>query len=183
MSKEQEDIVSKIKNWQKVLRDSATGPLMIAQEVVAGEESWDMKANKGVSYSSALERALGKGRDLSFFRRRAYAVNRLGGMRNARMFHHQAAVWFHSKVPREKTEMALKICADQFNRNHSCPLAQNTLFRILGQVCGIPPKTRIHHCVSCEEKDKQLAELQAKVETLEEDRQEKQRAQHSPKPL
>jgi hypothetical protein len=150
-------------NWKTAMRNSATGPLTIACEVVENENKWDPKHKDtgGLSYTAALERALGDGHGLRFFRSRANAVNALGGMRNAVMFHHAAAVWLTGKLRAEKLEQAITILATTFNQRHQCPMMTSTVVRVTRDLCGYRPRTRI---VS---EPEEIARLRQRIADLE----------------
>lgn len=154
------------KRWREAMRDTATGPLRIAGEVRAKSLEWDPAQHDGLSFSNALTMALGAGHDQSFFLRRANAVDMLGGFRVARMFDHEAAKWLTGKAQNEKLAACVKLCASEFNRKHECPLPVSTVRRVTGQLLGLRPKTRIHHCAECVAKARALEELQAEVEAL-----------------
>ena len=150
-------------NWKTAMRNSATGPLTIACEVVENESQWDPKHEDtgGLSYTAALERALGDGHGLRFFRSRANAVKALGGMRNAVMFHHNAAVWLTGKLRDEKLEQALAILGTTFNQRHQCPMMTSTVVRVTRDLCGYRPRTRI---VS---ESEEVARLRQRIAELE----------------
>ncbi len=80
--------------FKAALRDSDTGPLVIAQEVMRIEERWpEYKEEAGdIECTTWLARELGPGRDFAFFQRRAKAVEKLGESCR-RKLHHEVAVW------------------------------------------------------------------------------------------
>jgi hypothetical protein len=157
-------------SWRKQLKDGALGPLLIAQDVVAASEDWDPKEHDGLTYSGALRRALGEGRDMGFFRSRSQAVKMLGGMRVAHMLDHQAAVWLTRKAQDSKLSLAIREAADAYNRNHRCPLTKKQVITATRSVFGVRVKTRVHEgCALCDSKDKMIEELSVKLRLTEQE--------------
>lgn len=129
--------------WRLALKDSAVGPLLIAEDVMKHEAAWIPKENGGRSYSGALEDVLGDGKGRRFFNIRALAAKALAPFRAARMFEHTAAVWLTAKATNGALEEAVKRCAIAFNHNHQCPLTTPQVFRVTKEVLGYRPKQRI----------------------------------------
>ena len=154
--------------WKEALRNGATGPLRIAQEVVAANDKWDAEKHNGTSFTSELRRALGRGRGLPFFHVRALAVDALGGLRDACMFEHNAAVWLAKAASNGKLAEAKRLSAIAFNRNLRSPLTFAQVERATRGLLG-RTKVRVHtDCVGCVARDKELAELRAMVEEASE---------------
>lgn len=85
--------------------NAATGPLIIAADVMAVAESWELyeEEAKGLSCDGWLKKNIGRGRGLAFFARRYRAVKFIGEDAR-RWLHHDAAVWIAQKVPADQCE-------------------------------------------------------------------------------
>ena len=133
----------KVSKWKEALKDAAVGPLIVAPEVVEMAADWDPKENDDWSFSKTLEWALGDGKNFRFFQLRNAAVAAMGGMRDARMFDHQAAVWITGKAQNGKLTEALRVCGAAYNCNHKVPLTTSQVKRACRELLGARPKTRI----------------------------------------
>lgn len=160
----QDAFKEKFSGWRKTLRDSALGPLRVAEEIMAASVDWDPDANDGKSYSAALETALGDGKGSRYFRVRAAAVAAMGGMKSAKLFDHLAAVWLYNKARDEKLAKAILICGQAYNENHSVPLTVPQVKRATRELFGW--KTRVAtsgHCASCAAKDVEIQRLEEEL--------------------
>lgn len=85
---------------RKAMSNAATGPLLVAAEVMAISEDWDSyeAEAEGLSCSAWLRKFLGRGHNLAFFEVRARAVEILGEDVR-RWMHHDAAKWCANIVP------------------------------------------------------------------------------------
>jgi len=160
---------ARMTKWKEALKDAAVGPLIVAPEIVEASLEWDPKKNDGRSFSGALEDALGAGKNLRFFKLRALAVKAIGGMRDARMFEHHAAVWLIGKASDGALTAAVKECAIAYNQNHSVPLMAGQVRRVCADLLGVRPRTRISDSAALLAEIARLkAELAARDEELEE---------------
>ena len=161
--KQDEGFKGKFRAWRKTLRDASLGPLLVADEVVAYAEQWDSEKNNGMSYSAALEEALGDGKGVRYFRIRSAAVKAMGGMKSAKLFDHLAAVWLYNKARGEKLNEAILLCGFAYNENHSVPLTAAQVRRATRDIFGWK-KTRVHTaCTSCEAKDAEIQRLEEEL--------------------
>ena len=109
--------------WRRSLKDAATGPLVIAVEVIAITDDWESyrKDSGGLTASAFLRRELGGGRDRAFFERRADAVTKLGEAVR-RTMHHEVAVWVAQNFSGLEARRVAKALTDSFVRNNKNPL-------------------------------------------------------------
>lgn len=153
---ERQDLNDRIGRWRRALADAATGPLIIAEEIVRMAERWeDFKdAADGLDCSAFLRKHLGKGRGLPFFKERATAVARLGEAVR-RTVHHEVAVWASRNIPPDLIEpckLELMRGAKEQNGNPlTLQQAKTRLREILGKRT---PRKR--ECERCKELEEQL---------------------------
>jgi hypothetical protein len=99
--------------FRKAMSDSATGPLRVAEEVMAIANEWDRYADEadGLSCTAWLSKNIGKGCGLAFFKRRFDSVEALGEDVR-RWMHHDAAVWVAQRVPAPQRKMVKEALYD-----------------------------------------------------------------------
>jgi hypothetical protein len=149
-----EDLATKGRRWRKAMSDAATGPLQIAKEVVALDESWPVykKEADGKSLTGWLRLTLGRGRGLFFFKSRAYAVELLGPS-VARTFHHEVAVWVANNVDKDSRESAVWALLRATQENGRVPLTIKQAQLVVGKLLGrrALPRASCPRCTQLEE--------------------------------
>lgn len=145
------------KRWRQSLTDAATGPLIVAKEIVELCQHWERHQEDagGLTASAFLRRELGGGRDLAFFNRRVQAIAKLG--EDIRRFmHHDVAVWVANNFEGEDLLKVKRAIFFATKRSAPLSLAQSRAiaFKITNQHTEKKPRV----CASCEE----LKELLAK---------------------
>lgn len=97
----------KLAEWRKALNDSACGPNVIAADVVAVADNWSLyKADAGGLTANQFCRKFLE-MHVSFFTRRANAMERFG-YEARRSIHHEVAVWVCALVHDELTFERIK---------------------------------------------------------------------------
>lgn len=125
-----------IKQWRSSLNDSASGPLLVAENVVDIAKKWEeyKKDANGKECSSFLKTYLGK--DLSFFIRRQRAIEVLGKTCKE-MLHHEAAVWLSTRTAQQnEIENVMRLLQKQYGANNSNVLSESTVKRIAVDAIG-----------------------------------------------
>jgi hypothetical protein len=152
-----------LSSWRRALTEGATGPLVIAREVVEISERWDDYREEvgGLTVSAFLRRELGRGRDLAFFRRRARAVERLGEDVR-RVLHHEVAVWIDQNFEGEESARAawgLRMATKKDHHGVPFSLAQAKpiVLKLLGRKTEKVPRT-CERCALLEEENRILRE-------------------------
>ncbi len=139
--------------WKRALSDAASGPLIIAAEVLAVAERWDdYKAEAGGSTCPAFLRdRLGAGRDLAFFMRRADAVARLGE-HTRRTWDHEAAVWASQVTKDDVTRARVVKAVDAYRveKNNGNPLTLAQVRDVAKPILGRSTAKSARHCERCD---------------------------------
>jgi hypothetical protein len=150
-----------IAKWRAALTDAATGPLVVAAEVVKLAEDWPAYQEEagGATATQWLRSTLGKGQGLPWFARRHEAVKKLGEACR-RTWHHEAAVWAAENVGDDVSLRRLKDAVhDAYVANGRNPLTEPQVRGVAAKVLGRAKRGRV--CKGC-------AEARARVALLEE---------------
>lgn len=143
-----DDLAQKVSRWSAAMRSADTGPLVIAQEVVAVVDSWDVYKHEAgdITAQSWLEaKVFRPGLGTRFWRTRARAVEHLGEAVR-RTMHHEAAVWVVESVP-EDQRSALVFRVHQESKRISAPVPRSTVQRLYRAMAGVKPKPKT--CGEC----------------------------------
>lgn len=151
--------------WAGALRDSVTGPLAIAAEVVAVAKRWDehyRASAGGASCSSFLTSKLGAGRNLAYFTRRAEAVASLGE-HTRRTWDHEAAVWATQATRDDlaRARMVRAVEAYRVGGNHGVPLSLHQVQAVAETILGEGKPKATRKCARCARCDRMAAALLA----------------------
>ena len=125
--------------WASQLKTSASGPLLIAEEVVGVGERWEEYAGEsgGLSFTGFLRRACGAGYTLAYFRRRADAAKKIGRNMAGSLDHH-VAVWILGHVPEDQL-FRVKSELDRLRKeNHGNPITMSQARPRLTALLGLP---------------------------------------------
>lgn len=152
-----ETLTNKIGRWKRALSDAATGPLVIAPEVVALADNWEAIKEEagGLSCTAYLRSKLHPGRDLAFFRRRAEAVAKLGEA-SRRTLHHDVAVWVANQVPDNLLDAVKLELIRGAKEQNGHPLVMSQARARLKQLIGSTARKK-RECQRCKELEKLLA--------------------------
>ena len=145
-----ESLTQQIGRWRKEMADGATGPLVIASEVVALSKKWeDLRAQaEGKDLTTWLRAALGPGKGLGYFRKRHEAVKRLGEAIR-RTIHHEAAIWLADEVSDLHWPLVKQHCFAAHRKNNKNPVTKAQAIKIVAAVTGKKPIAKV--CSRCEE--------------------------------
>lgn len=152
----QERLAERAARWRRALADSATGPLIIASEIVKLAEDWESHKTEadGLSCTSWLRATLGRGRSLAWFARRHAAVVTLGEACR-RTMHHEVACYVAQNVTAEHRDavrlMLMRECKAQNGNPLSIAQAKLKIAQFIGVVrvprCAVA-------CTRCAELEK-----------------------------
>jgi hypothetical protein len=137
--KEAESLAARAGRWRKALADSATGPLIIASEIVQLADEWadHQSETDGLSCTSWLRATLGRGRSLAWFATRHAAVATLGEACR-RTIHHEVACYVARNVPGESRDavrlMLMRECKAQNNNPLTMAQARRKIEALIGRV-------------------------------------------------
>ena len=162
---------------RKALSDSATGPLVIAAEIVQLSEAWDQvpdpvpvtsgsSAMQAERAASLREQAGGSSCDawvrakvapggLAFFTARHKAIERIGEAAR-RTVHHEVAVWVDRHVSDAQLGEVKQALMRGAKAQNGSPLTKAQAMRVLAKLLGLKPKA--HGCSRCEQLEKVLRE-------------------------
>jgi hypothetical protein len=151
-----ENLDAKLGRWRRALADAATGPLLIASEVVSLASHWETVKEEagGLDCTAFLRHHLGPGRGLAYFAARHDAVKALGEA-SRRTMHHEVAVWISRTVPEQymqQVKLALMRGAREQNGNPlTLQQAKPRVYEITGK-----PARKPKACGRCAELEKLL---------------------------
>lgn len=158
------DLKTKARSIREQLRDSASGPLFVAVEVVALSESWDKYAAEagGLTCTQWLRAEIHPDQGIGWYKARARAYEAFGKAVASRL-HHEAAVWAVNNVPDTYIEKLKFAICTLYRDNGSMYVTVGQVRKIGRAIMGLreslKPITRA--CATCEE-------LEARIERLEE---------------
>lgn len=145
----QPKLTEKVSVWRKALLDEATGPNVIAHDVMRLAEQWDEYRDEagGVDCTTWLRTTLRPGLGVSFWQARVHAIETLGRAAITRI-HHQVAVrvvrTVRDAAKREEVKMALLQGA---RSQHGTPLAPAQAYRVIAGIIG--KRARKTECQRC----------------------------------
>lgn len=137
-----------IRRIQQALRDSATGPLVVASDVVKLAENWEEHRAEcyGLDATSAFKKYLGF--PLSFFQVRDRAVRWLGESVR-RWMHHELAVWLIGGImpPGQYDTARTALLLEYKRRGSRSALTKAQARPIVYEVVGhVPATATCHEC-------------------------------------
>jgi len=148
-------LAERVVRWNQIMRQEATGPLLIAPEVVEVIDSWDSLSAQagGVSVGAWLKGVFGhSGRNTKYWRDRFDAVASLD-VRNdrsvARTMHHLAAVWLAGMPADGSRKKVLQevyvLCRSQKHE----PVTLHQVKRVYYEIVGKPARAPKKECGEC----------------------------------
>ena len=143
--------------WKKAADDAATGPLIVAQEIVELGKEWKAyrKEAGGLRYTAFLKRYVGH--PLCFFKARAEAVEILGEAAR-RYIHHDVAQWIVGCVTEEYLEEVKQMLHRESAARGGHPLtaaqAKPLVIKIIGKSTAKPKRCR--RCAALEARIREL---------------------------
>lgn len=155
-------LATRARRLKQAMQDSASGPLLVAQEIVAIAANWSSYREEagGVSCSSWCEKIFGQ--NLAFFQRRYEAVRRLGED-SRRTWHHLAAVWACGQTDDDLALQRLHrlVLRARLDNGHNA-LSAGQVQRLAPQVFGkVDPKPVV--CARCKRLEEFIREKGLKV--------------------
>lgn len=160
-----QDLANRIAYIKKQMADGATGPLRVAERVVALSDEWESQWRGALEsdedFRTWLRRQLGRGRDLAWFVVRRDAVRSIG--RLATCFHHEAAVWLHQRGLDAASLDKVAKAAYAFAKNQGDnPLSKTQALRVYAEVLGSAPRQAraTRPCGECAGRDALVEMLQ-----------------------
>lgn len=158
-----ESLADRANRLRKPLQDAASGPLVIAGEVMAIIENWaDYKDEAGgIEASAWVRQTFGRHVNVPWFARRRAAVQAIGEHAR-RVWHHEAAVWASEHLSAEELRAVDAAVLRSTKSNGGVPLVRSTVQRLASKQAKVDrirkaPRT----CASC-------AALKARCLLLEE---------------
>jgi len=146
-----ESLKVRAKRWSAAVKDRATGPLVVAREIVEVVDRWEhyQQQAEGKSAAQWLKVVFGKHHKMgpAYWRRRARAVDLLGESCR-RTVHHEVAVWITHKVSGEDLAKARKALIAGCRRNGGIPLNMSAAKPIIYDLFGWVPQ--VTTCKRCE---------------------------------
>jgi len=155
-----EDLGQRARRWKRALADSATGPLIIAPEIVDLAEHWEQyKAEAGGQSCTAwLQSVLTRGQNYAYFYARHRAVERLGEA-SRRTMHHEVAVYVTNNVQDQYIDavklMLMRECKAQNGNPLTLAQAKPRIHEITGHAAQ---KREAKGCDRCMELEAKLKE-------------------------
>jgi hypothetical protein len=150
------------KRWKAAMKHAATGPLVIAQEIVRVGRQWELvqpvtgksyrEEAGGLSCTTWLQEVFGVGHGLGFFERRQRAVERFGEAIR-RTVHHDVAKWLLKRVSdKSKDKEVVEMLIREYYANNGNPLSlgQATL-RVAVLLGDKAPRAKKDECKRCKE--------------------------------
>lgn len=153
----QDTLEHKARRWQKALADAATGPLIVAAEIVTLSENWAGYRGEagGRDCTTWLRDTLGRGKSLAWFTQRHNAVEALGEA-SRRMMHHEVAVWVSRNVPPEFYAPVKFMLRREQRENGGNPLTLRQAKPRILRVMGATAAPNAKQCGRCKELEAQL---------------------------
>lgn len=153
-----ENLVQKASRWKRALADAATGPLIIAGEIVELCNNWDAYKEEadGLSASAWLRQVCGAGRGQAWFYSRHRAVERLGEACR-RTMHHEVAVWITNHVTDCHLDEVKLMLMRECKANGGNPLTTPQAIRRIRKITG-KSEPRRRECDRCQLLEKILAD-------------------------
>jgi hypothetical protein len=150
MVKEKEPLKARTKRWKKVMLDAATGPLIIAGEVVELANEWENHRDGagGIDCTTWLRTVFGRGKGLGWFRHRHEAVVQLGEAIR-RTIHHDVAIWVMNQVPQNLQKKVVKMLTLECRDNGNNPITYQIAIPLIREQTGKAIKQRKRTCKRC----------------------------------
>lgn len=153
------------KRLAKAVSGSATGPLLVAQEIVGMSEVWDERWRAeadGLDCTSWLSGLFAnKAKGLTYWKKRARAVERLGEAIR-RTLDHEVAAWMIEAIPDAQLDAAKLVLMRRCKQLRGIPLSktQATIaLRAAGLLSGAKHKT----CSRCEQLERAMREAGVEI--------------------
>lgn len=149
------------KRLRATMNASASGPLMVAGEVVEIAANWDNFRSEadGKDCTTWLRSEVGPGCGLPFFEARHRATVALG-RQNAQRLHHEAAVWLVGNVPEQYRLPVMSDCHKLYRdpkRNNGACVTRAQMKRIADKVMERVPQHRV--CERCKRLEEQVRQM------------------------
>lgn len=158
-----ETLADKAARLRKPFQDAASGPLIVAGDVMAIVENWSEYKEEagGIEASSWVRQTFGRQVNIRWFQRRREAVRRIGEHAR-RTWHHDAAVWAAEHLD----EGALRSLDGNVLRstksNGGVPLVKSAVQRLAGIT---QPRAKSlqakNECASCQSLEARCVELES----------------------
>lgn len=153
-----EPLLARASRWRSALADAATGPLVIASEVMQLAADWESVREEaaGLDCTTWLRKQFGAGNSLAWFEVRARAVEKLGEACR-RTIHHSVAVWVANNVPEGHVQAVKLMLMREAKANGGNPLTLRMAQPRVREITGrSEPKKKT--CARCQELEKLLLE-------------------------
>ena len=154
-----ESLSTRARRWRSALTDAATGPLIVASEIVSLADHWEAYKEEagGLSCASWLQaRVTHRGQALDYFAKRHAAVKLLGEACR-RTMHHEVAVYVANQVTSEYRD-AVKLMLMRECKAQGGPLTMGQATPRIGKIIGRKSRPRSQiQCKRCERLEKALA--------------------------
>lgn len=153
----QEQLQVRCDRWKKAMNDAATGPLVIAKEIVQLGDNWGAykKEAGGLAYTAFLRRHVGKG--LKFFQSRAKAVDILDESAR-RYIDHEVAIWVVGCVTETHMAEVKAMLHREYKARNGHPLTKTQAVPLVRKITGVHP--RVHTCANCRTLEARIRELE-----------------------
>lgn len=145
-----ESLEKRRKRWAAAVKDRATGPLIVAAEIVQVVDNWEhyQQQAEGMNASQWLGTVFGKHHKMgpAYWRRRARAVSLLGESCR-RTVHHEVAIWITNKVSGDDLAKARTALIKGCRTNGGLPLNMSAAKPIIYDLFGwVPQVTTCKRC-------------------------------------
>jgi hypothetical protein len=157
----QEQMQIRVERWSKAMNDAATGPLVIAKEIVAIGSCWKLykKEAGGLAFNAFLRKTLG-GYTLGYFKKRALAVDLLDESARRYIDHH-VAVWVCGCVDEAHMHEVKLMLHREYMANGDHPINLQKARPLVLAITG--HQVRARSCAKCRALEERCRELESRL--------------------
>lgn len=136
--------------WKRAMENGAIGPLVIAKEVCAVVDNWDVHRSEAEDQTASawLRAIFGAGKYLAFWRKRSHAVEVLGEAFR-RTLHHEAAVWVVGQgLSAQQLRVVKRGLLERYHAENKNPLTKQQALAVVRGV--VPHVVKSRSCTVCD---------------------------------